>query len=112
MHKECAEEIAKEVINGLISTFADVVSAITLLDVTDIPSKSFHIEYVVYNYFCMRFNYDKGHFGTCIIYGENAVSVNTELEWDDNCDFSKYWQEVKDEVRLRIPDKYLEKYGW
>ena len=109
MHKNNASETA---INSLMDSFGDAVSAIVLDGVTDIPSKAFYIEFVLYNYFCMRFNYDRGHFGSCIVNGENAVSIQTKIEWDDECDYSKYWQEVKDEIRLRIPDKYLEKHRW
>ena len=78
MQKSNASETAKEVINSLIASFGDAVSAISLNDVTDTPSKSFYIEYVLYNYYCMRFNYDRGHFGTCIAYGEKAISIKTK----------------------------------
>ena len=107
-----ASETAERIINSLIDTFGDAVSAIVLDGVIDTPSKAFYIEYVLYNYFCMRFNYDRGHFGSCIVNGENAISIQTEIEWDDECDYIKYWKAVKDDIRLRIPDKYLEKHGW
>ena len=112
MQKNNAAETAKIVMRCLKETFGDEAGKIVLSGVTDIPNKSFCIKYVLYDYFCMRFSYDRGHFGTCIEYGENSVSIRTESEWDDNCNYSKYWNEVREDIRLRIPDKYLEKHNW
>ena len=40
------------------------------------------------------------------------MPLQSNIEWDDECNYEIYWKEIDKLVRLRIPDKYLEKYGW
>ena len=64
------------------------------------------------DYFVLVFNYDRGHFGCNIVYGNDAIALLNSIEWDDDCDFTIFWKEIDEQIRLRIPDKYLQAHGW
>lgn len=66
----------------------------------------------IYNYFVLVFNYDRGHFGCNIVCGDDAIALPNDIEWDNDCDFAAFWKNVDEQIRLRIPDKYLQAYGW
>ena len=34
------------------------------------------------------------------------------IESGNDCDFAAFWKNVDEQIRLRIPDKYLQAYGW
>lgn len=72
----------------------------------------FSVKFTLYDYYIISYNYDRGHFGCSILVGEDTIPLQSNIEWDDNCDFTTYWKEIDRVVRLRIPDKYLEEYGW
>ena len=112
MLKNDSKEIAKDVIKSMKEVLGDAVSEIVISDVTNIPEKAFSIKFVLFDFYYMRFNYDKGHFGVSIVFGERGISINTKYGWDDECTYPDYWREVSEEVKLRIPDKFLERHGW
>ena len=72
----------------------------------------FSIKFAIYNYYIIVFNYERGHFVSSIIFGEDAISIESNIEWDDNCDIHEYWDSIDKQIRLRIPDKFLEANGW
>ena len=72
----------------------------------------FSIKCTIYNYFVLVFNYDRGHFGCNIVCGDDAIALPNDIEWDNDCDFAAFWKNVDEQIRLRIPDKYLQAYGW
>ena len=112
MQKSNANETAKEIIRSAKLIFGDRINHITLSSVTDEPYKMFSIKFTLYNYYIITYNYDRGHFVCSILYGEDTVPLQSNIEWDDECNYEIYWKEIDKLVRLRIPDKYLEKYGW
>ena len=89
-----------------------IYSNITLFNLTDEPYKMFSIKCTIYNYFVLVFNYDRGHFGCNIVCGDDAIALPNDREWDNDCDFAAFWKNVDEQIRLRIPDKYLQAYGW
>lgn len=72
----------------------------------------FSVKFTLYDYYIISYNYDREHFGYSILVGEDTIPLQSNIEWDDNCDFTTYWKEIDRVIRLRIPDKYLEEYGW
>lgn len=112
MQKSNANETAKEIIRNAKLIFGDRINNITLSSVTDEPYKMFSIKFTLYNYYIIAYNYDRGHFGCSILFGEDTVSLQSNIEWDDECNYEIYWKEIDKLVRLRIPDKYLKEYGW
>ena len=112
MQKNKANETAKDIIKTAKAVFDERINGITLFNVTDEPYKMFSIKFKMYNYFILICNYDRGHFGCSIVYGEDSIALPSKVEWDDFCDFQEFWKEIDEQVRLRIPDKYLQAHGW
>lgn len=111
--KDSVNEIAKEVIKSAKDVFGNKIDDIMLFNVMEAPAyRSFSVKFALYNYYVLRFNYDRGHFGCCIIFGEYSISVSSTMEWAQKSDFNEYWKEIDKQVRLRIPDKFLEANGW
>ncbi|MBQ8166723.1 MAG: hypothetical protein IJZ96_06785 [Lachnospiraceae bacterium] len=112
MQRNSAHEIAKNIIRAAKELLGERINNITVYNITDEPYKMFNIKCTLYNYFVLIFNYDRGHFGCNIVFGEDAVPIISSMEWDDGCDFKAYWDGINEEIRLRIPDKYLKAQGW
>ena len=94
MQKSNANEMAKKIISNAKLIFED------------------SIKFTLYNYYIIVYNYDRGHFGCSIIFGDDTFPLQSNVEWDDECNYASYWKEIDRLVRLRIPDKYLKEYGW
>ncbi len=112
IRKNKANEIAKEIIRSAKSVFNEKITNISLFEVTDEPYSMFSIKFVAYEYFVVRCNYDRGHFGCNIVSGEDAISIQCKIEWDDHCDYKLFWNEINEQIRLRIPDKFLSANNW
>ena len=112
MQKSKANETAKDVIRTAKEILGEKIDNITLFNVTDEPYKMFSIKCTIYNYFVLVFNYDRGHFGCSIVYGNDAIALSNSMEWDDDCEFTIFWKEIDEQIKLRIPDKYLQAHGW
>ena len=112
MQKNNANETAKELIKIAKSIFKERMTNISLFEVTDEPYQMFSIKFDAYNYFVIRCNYDRGHFGCTIVSGDYAITLPCKIEWDDNCDYNAFWDEIDKQIRLRIPDKFLMSNGW
>lgn len=89
------------------------------IDVYPINKGLFHhsyskiIRFKAYDYFIVLFNYDKGVIGCSIQYGENSfISLENSQKWYEKADFDVFCKELKKQLELRIPDKFLEANGW
>lgn len=97
----------------LLDFFGKRVGSIVIEDIVDVPGHtSFDIKFKVYDYFPMRFNYDTGRFGCSIAIGETAIGLENSQKWWDSADFDIFFEELKQEIELRIPDKFLKAKGW
>ena len=105
-----AESISKVIIKSAKSVFENKIENIVVLKLTNDPYKSFHIIFVLYNYFPISFIYDRGHFCSYIDYRTSKIPIKSDTGWNDNCDFKEYWRKIDKDVQLRIPTKYLNKY--
>lgn len=72
----------------------------------------FGIIFIAYNLFPMRVDYDsrKG-ISYCIDYGQRELKVNEYRQYLTDNDFDMFIKEIKQEIELRIPDKFLEEKG-
>lgn len=93
--------------------FGNRVDDFCIEDVTDDPNyRAFSIEFTAYNYFSLRLNYDRGRFGCCISTGKIGIDLENSQKWWDTADFDIFLEELKQEIELRIPDKFLKAKGW
>ncbi len=71
--------------------FEDKVKEFCILDVyDDANNRAFSVEFVAYDYFPIRLNYDKGRFGCCITYGEKMIALNNSQQWWDEVEFDVF----------------------
>lgn len=85
-----AENISKVIIKSAKSVFENKIENIVVLKLTNDPYKSFHITFVLYNYFPVSFIYDRRPFCSYIDYGTSKIPIKSDIEWNDNCDFKEY----------------------
>lgn len=76
--------------------------------------KEFQLLFNVYDYYWIRIGYEKCYIGACILYSQNTpVFLDlSQKYWEDDFDIDLFMEEMKKEIELRIPDKYLKAKGW
>lgn len=72
----------------------------------------FSIKFCAYKFYIVILNYDRGHFGCSISSGNDAISLDSIKEWDNNCVLDEFWSGIDMQLRLRISHKFLEANGW
>ncbi|WP_240628620.1 hypothetical protein [Bacillus salacetis] len=107
-----AETIEDFIIEELKKRFHEKVENFVISNSTDIPYTMTSIVFKMYNYFHVRFNYDRGSFGCSIVNGEYGISIDSSETWFDQADFDKFFSDLQKQIELRIPNKFLEHHGW
>lgn len=106
---------ALEVSKKLKDAFGNRVAYTEVYDVVDVANHySFKIRFLAYSYFWVVFQYDLDLIG-CYIEGGNNRCIflsNDEMRGYSSTDLDKYFEQVREELELRIPDKYLKANGW
>ena len=72
--------------------------------------KSFTVEFVAYDYYWVGVDYDKGIMTPYIISGNRILRIKRCVGWWEKIDLADWIEALDTELKLRIPDKYLEKY--
>ncbi|MDH6366902.1 MULTISPECIES: hypothetical protein [unclassified Breznakia] len=67
----------------------------------------FQIEFNAYNYYICVMTYDGGIFGCSIKQGSSYLNLDSKSIWFEKIELSSFFCDLKDELELRIPDKYL-----
>lgn len=107
------DEMALEFNRKLREKFGERVDDFGIEGVNDdLNHRAFSITFKAYNYFVIRLNYDRGRFGCCIDFGEYGIGLENSQKWWDTADFDIFFEELKQEIELRIPDKFLKAKGW
>ena len=112
MQNKGYEEIIKEVKFGFKEHFGEKISSFSVFGQTDTPYTMFNMQFTLYNFFNISFNYDRGAFGCSIINGELGIGLKNSQKWYDKADMDVFFKELEQQIELRIPDKFLEYYGW
>ena len=113
MYNKLASKIATEMVDKMIEYFGNRVTEFVIAGViNDSSHRAFSITFKAYNYFVIRLNYNKGRFGCCVDFGEYGISLDNSQKWWDTADFDVFFKELKQEIELRIPDKFLKAKGW
>lgn len=112
MQKNSAQDTAKEFIKTAKKHFYNKIEGITMYSITDEPYKIFSIKFCAYKFYIVVLNYDRGHFGCSISFGNDTISLESNVQWDDNSDLEAFWEDIDKQLQLRIPDKFLEANGW
>ena len=106
--------MAVNISKKLKDVFGDRIANTKIYDVVDEPNHhSFKLEFVAYNYFAIVFQYELDIIGCHIVLGNGRqISLVSGKQCLSDTDIEQYIHEVKREIELRIPDKYLEAKGW
>lgn len=113
MQNDLCVKMSNIVIDSMVSKagkrFSDfVVNGIN----EDVNNKSFTVEFVAFNYFNVAVNYNKGRLSTFIINGNKKIKLSLDTNWWEEADIDEYVDEIKEELKLRIPDKFLIAKEW
>lgn len=107
------EIIVYELKGKLKEYFDNKIGTFILSNQRNIPYPEFSLEFKLYNFYNIILNYDRGRFGCAILYCESkGVGLPNSQQWYDKDDLDISVRELDEEIRLRIPDKYLKHYGW
>ncbi|SDZ50599.1 hypothetical protein SAMN05421736_11532 [Evansella caseinilytica] len=112
MQNKNSETISDEIIDKLSEYYQKGIDDFAVLRATDSPYTMFQIEFVMYKYFNIVLNYDRGRFGCSILNGNKYLPLENSQKWYDKADMNVFLKELDEQIKLRIPDKFLEFYGW
>lgn len=76
------------------------------------PYVMFNIRFTMYKYFHVIFNFNRGAFGCVLINGDIGIDLESSQQWNDKAEMDVFLKELKQEIELRIPDKFLEYHSW
>lgn len=109
-----ALELAKGVQSSLRAYYAERATGFAVKNLVENPAhRAFSVLFEVYDFLPVIFNYDRGFFAFAVDYGSRSVLISpTGGEWAPFDEFDFVLQQLDGELRLRIPDKYLEAKGW
>src|SRR5574344_177156 len=107
------KEWAERYVDAMKSYFGNRVSDIEITDITQTrPQDSgFDFKFRMYDYFDMEGGAGTG-LGWFINKGDYFIELPTTQEWFDMADLEIFFQEMQEELELRLPDEYLESKGW
>ena len=112
MQNDKASEIMKSIKTAVKKKMGNESTYFITSNVNDDPNhKSFQFEFLAYDYFWVGIEYDKGLVTAYINSGENKVEISLE-DWWEKIILSDWIEQLDSELRLRIPDKYLDAKGW
>ena len=114
MQLNSTETMAFEISKKIAQKFGNKISSRQIYDVVDEAShRAFKISFIAYDYFVVLFNYELDIIGFSI---EVGAAKYISLSKNHNCysgvNMDSYLEEIKNELELRIPDKFLEARGW
>ncbi len=115
MQQNSVDDIIRYMEQKMNNYFGNRIEGYSIYNFDDSPyARTFNMIFSLYNYFTVGLNYDRGKFGCHIVNGKWGVALNNSQERRDleRADIDLFIREIDEQVRLRIPDKYLEYYGW
>ena len=72
----------------------------------------FDMTFVIYNYFVITMKYDRGLIQFIIKQPKDMYIPLTDIAFYSDENLEESLKKLVEEAELRIPDKYLVKYGW
>ena len=108
-------ELARETRKQIRKVFGERVDTITGYDYVDETShQTFKLDFEAYDYFAIEFDYENDMCEFFIVL-TNEVKLSLTKEpavYSQITDWDSYLKGIKDELELRIPDKFLKAKGW
>ncbi|WP_017472972.1 hypothetical protein [Amphibacillus jilinensis] len=92
--------------------FDNKIGDFTIYNITEEPYEIFNITFDAYHYHIVNFSYNRGSIGCGLSQGKYDIELKTSQEWYDKADMDVFCKELQEQLELRIPNKFLEHYGW
>lgn len=114
MQNKTADEMSDFMVDSMVNFFGEKVTDFGIFNINEDNShKAFCINFKAYDYFIILFSYEKGSFGCSIQVGNTSfIELKNSQKWWDDADIDLFLEELKGELELRIPDKFLKARGW
>ncbi|WP_372519390.1 hypothetical protein [Candidatus Ruminimicrobiellum ovillum] len=116
MQDKTVDEMIKIIKDALKRHFGNKISNDFGIEIIneDINHREFTLSLNAYRYYWVRIGCSQCHIGACILYSQNTpVFLDlSQKYWEDDFDIDLFMEEMKKEIELRIPDKYLKAKGW
>ena len=108
-------DFARETRKQIRKVFGERVDTITGYDYVDETShQTFKLDFEAYDCFTIEFDYENDLCEFFIVLTKEAkISLTKEpAVYSQITDWNSYLKGIKDELELRIPDKFLKAKGW
>lgn len=109
------EKFAVETSRMIRTYFGNKMDSSGIYDVVEEANHhEFKIDFKAYDYFAIEVHYENDLFEFFIIFTKKAkISLTKEpAVYSQITDWDSYLKGIKDELELRIPDKFLKAKGW
>ena len=107
MDKTKLVKIGDEIMVTLLSE----IKQITQPTIKYINENELTLEFIAYNYFWIIINYEKGRITPIIVLGKNIILKDLRV-WKEETNLKQWVSDLDSEIKLRIPDKFLEVNEW
>lgn len=107
MDKTKLVKIGDEIMVTLLSG----IKQITQPTIKYINENELTLEFIAYDYFWIIINYEKGRITPIIVLGKNIILKDLRV-WKEETNLKQWVSDLDSEIKLRIPDKFLEVNEW
>lgn len=107
MDKTKLAKIGDEIMVTLLSG----IKQITQPTIKYINDNELTLEFIAYDYFWIIINYEKGRITPIIVLGKNIILKDLRV-WKEETNLKQWVSDLDSEIKLRIPDKFLEVNEW
>ena len=107
--------LADEFFDIVKRVFKDKIDVIVFDNIVDEPNhQTFKLDFKAYDYFTIEFDYENDLCEFFIVLTKEAkISLTKEPAiYSQISDWDSYLRGVMDEIKIRIPDKFLKAKGW
>ena len=102
----------KSIMNKIRNYFDDKIDGFVVEDTDDINQDTFTIRFEAYESFTLYIHYNAGNYSCYFMIGGVKFHFKGVQEYFETEDYETLFSEIKQELELRLPDKFLEARGW
>lgn len=107
------EKMASRFDDEIRKRLGDRMGGTVLSDISDTPHyRTFTMRFLMYDYIHVYIDYTRGAIACSVRDGDCYVFLKNSQEEYSKMDIDKFVEELQQEVKLRIPDKYLKAHGY
>ncbi|GAA0109023.1 MULTISPECIES: hypothetical protein [Clostridium] len=107
-------KMARKITMTLRANMNDRVDDCTIYDVIeDNNNKSFNIDFQAYKFYKIKLSYKNGKINWGIKFDDKTIiDIKKDISVDNEINLEMFYQEMKEQLEMRIPDKFLQANGW